>query len=219
MRPIQVLHFRIAVCLLLLLFSTASGLAQAQNAISLKAGSFTPFHGTTGTSSTFQYTHQLGARQHLGAENEYRNFQGELAGVNGVDLGQIVFRVFYRVDLLADKRVTPYLALGMGGGWNEVDDRDIERPLNRRSPDSQYKFESASLLDVVSVVGLDVAVPQADWASLFGEARFSHTEQTTRLSIPNPDPDPGWFAKDRVNRDRDDDVSGIAAQVGVPFKF
>ncbi len=201
----------------LLFVLTSPGLAYAQNTFSIQGGSFSPWRGEPGSSAIFQYTHQLGRGHHLGTEFEYRKFKGEVADIKNVDLEQFLFRIFYRVDLVLDSRVTPYLGFGFGAGSNEFNDNKVEQALNVRNPGARYRLVSHALVDMLGLVGIDVVIPRAEWASLFGEARFNYTAQFTNFDDLNDTSD--WLNPNRTDKGAYDNAGGVSAQVGVRLRF
>lgn len=200
----------------LILFVATTGLAHAQNAISVRSGSFTPWLGETGISAALQYTHQLGDRHHLGAEFEYRSFEGEVAKIENIDLEHYIQRFVYRADLIISGAVTPYIGLGLGVGAANFSKGRVEAALNFRDPGSDFKSRSAFLLDVLGVAGVDVAVPKVEWLSFFGEARVSYTAQFTAIDDRNR----GWNIFGSTIDERETDESGgVSAHAGLRFRF
>lgn len=201
------------------LSATNAAFAQGENSISFRAGSFTPWKGTTGSSATFQYTHRIGDRHHLGFEFAFRDFEGEVGNIKDTGLQQYILGLFYRADLLLDRAVTPYVGARVGPGVNEFDRRPIEETLSRRNPGSKYDTLTAAVLDLTGVVGVDVAVPNTDWLTLFTEARFSYTAQITNLTDENIDRDRSLLEPRETDRSEDDHAGGVAVQAGVRFRF
>jgi len=203
------------VATIILSTATITSSAKAADTISFQGGLFSPWDGDPGTSAAFQYAHRLGGRHYIGFELEYREFEGEILGTKDMDLRTYQIRAIYRVDLIVDSIVTPYVGVGLGIGINTFDGNDVERALELRNPGTLYSAPSVGAgIGVLALVGLDVGIPGVEWVSFFGEARFGYSAQFSAIEETN--------TAGGIDENTDievDNLGGISAHGGVRFHF
>ena len=171
---------RLAVLIFVCLSSTA--FAENRNHIGAGGGLFSPSKGDSGTSFAFQYAHKLGTRHYIGAEFEYRKFDGELFNVENLALKTYNIRAIYRIDTVVNSLFTPYFGIGLGFGINTFDTDKVEAALEARFPGASASVPSVGGgIGIQAVVGLDVTIPSTPALSVYGEARLGYVAQFSQI--------------------------------------
>jgi hypothetical protein len=188
----------LASCSLLLCFGLP---AAAAGHLSIQGGAFAPWQGDVGFSTTIQL---LGAnrsgRSRWGGEFEYRNFDSKIAGVAHVGVESYVMRGMWQYHFRPDAAVTPYIGLGFGLSINSVNADKVDLGNGR-----DVRGSTGAGLDGLFLLGLQFALPGAEYVSLFGEGRVG-------------------LAFDATGENGDTDVivenlGGASGSVGLRFRF
>jgi hypothetical protein len=154
----------------------------ARNSLSAQGGLFDPAKGSSGTGIAVQYARKLGKRHHLGPEFEYRDFDGELFGISDIAFKTYHLRALYRVDILTDSIITPYVGIGLGVAINDFDDDKVEAGLAKKYGTPFVSVPSIGVgIGILGLAGVELRLPGLSMLSLFGEARYEYSAQFTQI--------------------------------------
>jgi hypothetical protein len=192
---------------LALVAGLAAAPARAQLSLGAAGGVVVPWDGNTGYSVSGEVSYRLAGRPwRFGGEFEYRHYESQLFGVEGVEIHSYQLRVFahYLFEL---GPIRPYLGAGIQTSLNAIDDDAIEAVL------SVPVDETGGALGATAIAGLEL--PLADLVSAFVEARVSVDAQLTEEDHYD---DYYYYYYDDDDVDVED-LGGFSARGGLRIRF